>query len=89
MVRKGMIVNATIINAPSSIKNAEGARDPQMRQTKKGNSYFFGMKAHFGVDLHTGLVHAVVGTPANVADVTQVSALLHGEEKLVFGDAGY
>src|SRR3546814_2505166 len=60
-----------------------------MHQTKKGNNYFFGMKAHIGVDLHTGLVHSVVGTAANVADVTQVDGLLHGEEELVLGDAGY
>src|SRR3546814_16212590 len=60
-----------------------------MHQTKKGNNYFFGMKAHIGVDLHTGLVHSVVGTAANVADVTQVDGLMHGEEELVVGDAGY
>ncbi|SAI68161.1 ISPssy%2C transposase [Bordetella ansorpii] len=89
MVRRGTIVDATIIEAPSSTKNAEGARDPEMHQTKKGNTYFFGMKAHIGVDLHTGLVHSVVGTPANAADVTQAAGLLHGEEELVFGDAGY
>ena len=89
MVRRGTIVDATIIDAPSSTKNAAGARDPEMHQAKKGNNYFFGMKAHIGVDLHTGLVHAVVGTPANVADVTQVDGLLHGEEELVLGDAGY
>lgn len=89
MVRRGTIVDATIIEAPSSTKNAEGLRDPEMHQAKKGNNYFFGMKAHIGVDLHTGLVHAVVGTPANVADVTQVDGLLHGDEELVFGDAGY
>src|SRR3546814_15302954 len=89
MVRRGTIVDATIIDAPSSTKNAQGARDPEMHQTKKGNNYFFGMKAHIGVDLHTGLVHSVVGTAANVADVTQVDGLLHGEEELVLGDAGY
>src|SRR5690554_2084108 len=89
MVRRGTSVDATIIDAPSSTKNAQGARDPEMHQTKKGNNYFFGMKAHIGVDLHTGLVHSVVGTAANVADVTQVDGLLHGEEELVLGDAGY
>ena len=78
MVRRGTIVDATIIDAPSSTKNAAGARDPEMHQTKKGNNYFFGMKAHIGVDLHTGLVHTMVGTAANVADVTQVDKLLHG-----------
>ncbi len=82
-VRKG-----TIIEAPSSTKNAAGARDPEMHQTKKGNQWHFGMKAHIGVDM-TGLVHTVVGTAANVHDVTQAHALLHGEEELVLGDAGY
>lgn len=89
MVRRGTIVDATIIDAPSSTKNAAGQRDPEMHQTKKGNNYFFGMKAHIGVDLHTGLVHTVVGTAANVADVTQAGNLLHGAEELVLGDAGY
>jgi IS5 family transposase len=89
MVRQGTIVDATIIDAPSSTKNAEGKRDPEMRQTKKGNNYFFGMKVHIGVDLHTGLVHTVVGTAANVNDVTQAGNLLHGKEELVFCDAGY
>lgn len=88
-VRKGTIVDASIIEAPSSTKNAAGARDPEMHQTKKGNQYFFGMKAHIGVDLHTGLVHTVVGTAANVHDVTQAHALLHGQEEVVLGDAGY
>src|SRR3546814_17465038 len=89
MVRRGTIVDATIIDAPSSTKNAQGARDPEMHQTKKGNNYFFGMKAQLGVDLHTGLVNSVVGTAANVAAVKQVDGLLHGEEELVLGDAGY
>src|SRR5690554_7762975 len=75
MVRKGTIVDATIIEAPSSTKNATGTRDPEMHQTKKGNQYHFGMKAHIGVDM-TGLVHTVVGTSANVHDVTQAHALL-------------
>ena len=88
MVRKGTIVDATIIEAPSSTKNATGTRDPEMHQTKKGNQYHFGMKAHIGVDM-TGLVHTVVGTSANVHDVTQAHALLHGEEEMVLGDAGY
>jgi len=88
-VRKGTIVDATIIDAPTSSKNASGTRDPEMHQTKKGNQWHFGMKAHIGVDLHSGLVHTVVGTRANVNDVTQAAALLHGEETLAFGDAGY
>lgn len=86
---QGTIVDATIINAPSSTKNRDNQRDPQMRQTKKGNQWFFGMKAHIGVDERTGLVHSVVTTGANVADVTQVGRLLHGAENTVFGDAGY
>lgn len=87
-VRKGTIVDATIIEAPSSTKNAAGARDPEMHQARKGNQWHFGMKAHIGVDM-TGLVHTVVGTAANVNDVTQAHALLHGEEEMVLGDAGY
>ena len=86
---QGTIVDATILGAPSSTKNRDKARDPQMRQTKKGNQWYFGMKAHIGVDERTGLVHHVVATAANTADVTQVAQLLHGKEKAVFGDAGY
>jgi IS5 family transposase len=89
LLRQGTIVDATIIHAPSSTKNSSGTRDPEMRQTKKGNQWFFGLKAHIGVDRHCGLVHTVVTTAANVADVTQTDALLHGKEKAVFGDAGY
>jgi IS5 family transposase len=88
-LRQGTIVDATIIHAPSSTKNKEGKRDPEMHQTKKGNQYYFGMKAHIGVDDESGLVHSVVGTAANVADVTQVDQLLHGEENVVCADAGY
>ena len=88
-MKKGTVVDATLIAAPSSTKNAEGERDPQMKQTKKGNQWYFGMKAHIGVDAHSGLVHSVVGTAANVNDVTQAGALLHGSEEMVFGDAGY
>ncbi|WP_284358297.1 IS5 family transposase, partial [Pseudomonas syringae] len=72
MLRQGTVVDATIIHAPSSTKNKDGKRDPEMHQTKKGNQYFFGMKAHIGVDAESGLVHSLVGTAANVADVTQV-----------------
>ena len=89
MLRQGTVVDATIIHAPSSTKNKGGKRDPEMHQTKKGNQYFFGMKAHMGVDAESGLVHSVVGTAANVADVTQVDQLLHGKESYVSGDAGY
>ena len=88
-LRQGTIVDATLINAPSSTKNKDGKRDPEMHQAKKGNQYYFGMKAHIGVDDESGLVHSVVGTAANVADVTQVDKLLHGEENMVGADAGY
>ena len=88
-MKKGTVVDATLIAAPSSTKNAEGERDPEMHQTKKGNQWYFGMKAHIGVDAHSGLVHSVVGTAANVNDVTQAGALLHGQEEVAFGDAGY
>ena len=89
MLRHGTVVDATIIHAPSSTKNKEGKRDPEMHQTKKGNQYYFGMKAHIGVDAESGLVHSLVGTAANAGDVTQVDKLLHGEETHVCGDAGY
>lgn len=88
-LRQGTIVDATLIHAPSSTKNKDGKRDPEMHQTKKGNQYYFGMKAHIGVDDASGLVHHVVGTAANVADVTQVDKLLHGDENVVGADAGY
>ena len=86
---QGTIVDATIIAAAPSTKNKAKARDPEMHQTKKGNQWFFGMKAHIGVDAESGLVHTVTGTAANVADVTEVPNLLHGKERHVFGDAGY
>jgi IS5 family transposase len=89
LMRQGTIVDATIIAAPSSTKNSTGERDPEMHQTKKGNQWHFGMKAHIGADADSGLVHTVVGTAANVGDVTQAHLLLHGEETDVFGDAGY
>lgn len=88
-LRQGTIVDATLINAPSSTKNKEGKRDPDMHQTKKGQQYYFGMKAHIGVDADSGLVHSVVGTAANVSDISQVDQLLHGEENMVGADAGY
>lgn len=89
MLKQGTIVDATIIAAPSSTKNSTGERDPEMHQTKKGNQWYFGMKAHVGSDAETGLVHTVEGTAANVADVTVAHALLHGDEAVVFADAGY
>ncbi len=89
LLRQGTMVDATIIHAPSSTKNQDKARDPEMHQTKKGNQYYFGMKAHIGVDLGSGLVHTVTTTAANVADVTEVAKLLHGKETSVHADAGY
>jgi transposase, IS5 family len=89
MMRTGTVVDATLIAAPSSTKNADGERDPDMHQSKKGNQWHFGMKAHIGVDAESGLVHTVLGTSGNVNDVTQASALLHGEETDAFADAGY
>ena len=89
MMTQGTLVDATIIEAPSSTKNKEQQRDPEMHQTKKGNQWHFGMKAHIGVDADSGLVHTVIGTSGNVADVTEGNSLLHGEETDAFGDAGY
>ena len=89
LLKRGTIVDATIIAAPSSTKNAANERDPEMHQTKKGNQWYFGMKAHIGVDVDSGLVHTVTTTPANESDVAQVADLLHGKEEVVHGDAGY
>lgn len=88
-VGKGTIVDATIINAPSSTKNAENKRDPEMHQTRKGKQWYFGMKLHTGVDEGFGLVHTVQGTAANVADVNVFGELLHGGEERVHGDSAY
>ena len=89
LLKTGTVVDATIIAAPSSTKNSSGERDPEMHQTKKGNEWHFGMKAHIGVDAESGLVHTVIGTAANVNDVTQAHGLLHGHETDVHADAGY
>lgn len=89
LLRQGTVIDATIIHAPSSTKNQDGERDPEMHQTKKGNQYYFGMKAHIGVDVESGLVHTITTTPANSADVTQAEHLLHGKEESVWADAGY
>jgi len=86
---QGTLVDVTIISAPASTKNKGKTRDAEMHQTKKGKQWHFGMKAHIGVDERTGLVHTVVSTAANAADVTEVANLLHGQERHVFGDAGY
>jgi IS5 family transposase len=88
-MRQGTIVDATLIAAPSSTKNKEGKRDPEMHQTKKGNQWYFGMKVHTGVDKDSGLIHSVVVTAANVHDLTPAAELLHGDEEVVYGDAGY
>ena len=89
LLKRGSIVDATIIAAPSSTKNESGERDPEMHQTKKGNQWHFGMKAHIGVDAASGLVHTVTTTAANEADVEQVGDLLHGKEDAVWADSGY
>jgi IS5 family transposase len=96
-MRQGTIVDATLIAAPSSTKNKEGKRDPEMHQTKKGNQWYhrfaegcaYGMKVHAGVDKDSGLIHSVVVTAANVHDLTPAADLLHGDEQVVYADAGY
>jgi IS5 family transposase len=89
MLKAGSVVDATLISAPSSTKNNSGTRDPEMHQTKKGNQWYFGMKAHIGVDAESGLVHTVIGTAANVHDINAAEALLHGQQSHVYADAGY
>ena len=89
LLKVGTVVDATLIAAPSSTKNKDKARDPEMHSSKKGEQMYFGMKAHIGADAESGLVHTVRGTSGNVHDVTQGNSLLHGEEVLAFGDAGY
>ena len=89
LLREGTIVDATIIAAAPSTKNTQKQRDPEMHQTRKGQEWHFGMKAHIGVDADSGLVHTVIGTAANVADIACAGQALHGEEKTVYVDAGY
>ena len=89
LLKAGTVVDATLISAPSSTKNQSGERDPEMHQSKKGAQWYFGMKAHIGVDAESGLVHTVRGTSGNVNDVVQANSLLHGQERDVFADAGY
>jgi IS5 family transposase len=89
LLREGTIVDATIINAPSSTKNQERTRDKEMHQTKKGNQWYFGMKAHVGTDMGRGLVHSIVVTDAAVHDSQVMDGLLHGEEKAIYGDKAY
>ncbi|MEH6561135.1 MAG: IS5 family transposase [Marinobacter sp.] len=89
VLREGSIVDATIISAPSSTKNKASKRDPEMHQTHRGNQWHFGMKMHIGVDAVFGLVHSIDTTAANTHDIVAAEKLLHGDEKRVFGDAGY
>jgi transposase, IS5 family len=89
LMSKGTLVDATLIAAPSSTKNQAHGRDPEMHQAKKGNQWYFGLKAHIGVDKESGLVHTLVTTSANVSDISQTPALLHGQEQEVWLDAGY
>lgn len=89
MLKSGTVVDATLIAAPSSTKNASGMRDPEMHQSKKGQQWYFGMKSHIGVDADSGLVHTVRGTAGNVNDVVEANSLLHGNETDAWADAGY
>jgi len=89
LLKEGSVVDATIIEAPSSTKNRDGRRDPKMHQARKGQTWHFGLKVHIGTDADSGIVHGLETTLANVSDVTQAHKLLHGHERDVFGDAGY
>jgi IS5 family transposase len=89
LLKAGTVVDATLIAAPSSTKNKDGQRDPEMHQSKKGNQWYFGMKCHIGVDADSGLVHTVRGTSGNVNDVVEANSLLHRDESVVFADSGY
>lgn len=89
MLKTGTVVDATLIAAPSSTKNKDHARDSEMHSSKKGEQMYFGMKAHIGADAESGLVHTVIGTSGNVHDVIQGNSLLHRQESVAFGDAGY
>jgi IS5 family transposase len=89
LLKAGTAVDATLIAAPTSTKNKDKKRDPEMHSSKKGNQWYFGMKAHIGVDADSGLVHTVRGTSGNVSDIAEANSLLHGQESVAFGDAGY
>ena len=89
LLKAGTAVDATLIAAPTSTKNKDRARDPEMHSSKKGNQWYFGMKAHIGVDADSGLVHSVRGTSGHVSDIAEGNTLLHGQETVAFGDAGY
>ena len=89
LLKVGTAVDATLIAAPTSTKNKDRARDPEMHSSKKGNQWHFGMKAHIGADAESGLVHTVRGTSGHVSDIAEANSLLHGNESIAFGDAGY
>ena len=89
LLKAGTVVDATLIAAPTSTKNKDKERDPKMHSSKKGNQWYFGMKAHIGADAESGLVHTVRGTSGHVSDVAEGNSLLHGQETVAFGDAGY
>lgn len=89
LLKVGTAIDATLIAAPTSTKNKDKARDPEMHSSKKGNQWYFGMKAHIGVDADSGLVYSLRGTSGHVSDIAEGNSLLHGQEKLGFGDAGY
>lgn len=89
LLQQGTLMDASILSSPSSIKNKDGKRDPEMHQARKGNQWYFGMKIHIGADEHSGAVHSLDVTPANVHDITVADRLLHGHESRIFGDAGY
>ena len=89
LLKAGTVVDATLIAAPTSTKNKDQARDPDMHSSKKGNQWYFGMKAHIGADAESGLVHTVRGTSGHVSDIAEGNTLLHGQETVAFGDAGY
>ncbi|MDP2000565.1 MAG: IS5 family transposase [Rhodoferax sp.] len=89
LLKAGTAVDATLIAAPTSTKNKDNKRDPEMHSSKKGNQWYFGMKAHIGVDAESGLVHTVRGTSGNISDIAEANSLLHGQEGIAYGDAGY
>ena len=89
LLKAGTAVDATLIAAPTSTKNKDKKRDPEMHSSKKGNQWYFGMKAHIGVDADSGLVHTVRGTSGHVSDIAEANSLLHGQESVAYGDAGY
>ena len=89
LLKTGTVLDATLIAAPTSTKNKDQARDPDMHSSKKGNQWYFGMKAHIGADAQSGLVHTVRGTSGHVSDIAEGNTLLHGQETVAFGDAGY